>query len=199
MPNVTAISSTTLNGAIGVSDNVLTLTSITGITKGMCLVIRNEAMKVQTTPANLQVQVVRGWSGTIARAHPTLAVVYFSAPDSFKAIKDSLTAITGDSSTYPDYMLPGQRAFDGAGNEYMLVDLTSQCFSGTTVQISMDGLFTAAPVVGGGQGPVGLTVEEGTSNQFAWAQIYGFNSYAQDSTITSAATSASLAGAATSV
>jgi len=199
MPNVAAISSTTLTSAIGAGDNTFAVGSITGISKGNIIVIRNEAMKVQVAPALGQVQVLRGWSGTFARAQPAGALVYFGAPDAFKAAKDSLTALVGDSSSFPDYLLPGQRATDGAGNEYILTDLTVPCFSGTTVQIAMDGTFQATPVVGGGQGPVGLTVEEGTSSQFAWAQIYGFNSYAQDSTVTSAATSASVALAATSV
>lgn len=199
MPNIAAISSTTLSAAIGAGDNTFTVASITGISKGNIIVVRNEAMKVQVAPANGRVQVLRGWNGTVARAQPSGAIAYFGTPDAFKAIQTSLTALVGDSSSFPDYLLPGQRATDGAGNEYILVDLTVQCFSGTTVQISMDGTFTGTPVVGGGQGPVGLTVEEGSSAQFAWAQIYGFNSYAQDSTVTSAATSASVALAATSV
>lgn len=199
---VAQLSSTTLSAAIAIGDKNFTVASTTGISAGTTfLVVRNEVMKVQEVPVSGQVAVLRGYSGTFARAHPSGAVVYFGTADQFKAIQQlaAQNGLTGDSGNLPDYMVPGQRAFDGAGNEFIMVDLSVPCFSGTTVQISMDGLFSAAPVVGGGQGPVGLTIEEGTSAQYTWAQIYGFNSYAQDSTVTSAATSASLALAATSV
>ena len=197
---VAAPSSTTLSVAIDNNQSVIGLTSITGVVKGQILVVRSEYMKVLATPtAATAVSVVRGVGGSRSVAQPILAIVYFATPDTWLALLNNAIGLTGDSGTLPPYCTPGTTAVDGAGNVYVMVDLTTPCYSGTTVIIVPDGTFTASPAVGGIQGSVGVTVEEGTSAQFVWAQIYGYNAYVQDSTGTSAATSAYNVCAATSV
>lgn len=196
---VAQLNTTTLSEALDTGTIEFAVGSTANIVAGNYIVVRGEAMKVQAVPASGRVQVMRGVVGTIARPQPNGGRVYIGTPDQFRAIRESQTAVVGGSGVYPDYMLPGQKAKDDAGNEYILVDCSVQMYSGTTCLISGDGAFSARPVVGGDQGSVGLLVEEGSSAQYAWAQIYGANSYAQDSTITSAGTSANVAAAATSV
>lgn len=196
---VAQLNTATLSEAIDAGTEEFAVSSTTNISVGNLLVVRSEALKVVAIPVSGRVKVTRGVSGTYAKAHANGQRFFIGAPDAYKAIKDSMTALVGDPGVYPDYVLPGQRAEDGAGNEYVLVDATATMFSGTTVIISNDGLYTAAPLTGGSQGSVGLLVEPATSAQYAWAQVYGSNSYAQDSAIDSAATSASIAIAATSV
>lgn len=194
----TALNTTTLSEALTSESNEFNVGSTTNISAGNILVVRNEAMKVQEVPISGRVKVMRGVGGTQARAHASGQRLFIGSPDAFKAIKDSLTALTGNSGTYPDYLLPGQRAKDGSGNEYIMVDLTATTYSGTTVRISTDGLFTATVLSGGEQGPVGVTMEGGTSDQYVWAQIYGYNAFAQDSVGDSAGSSGLLALAASS-
>ena len=45
-------------------------------------------------------------------------------------MKDAAIGLVGDSGYIPDYCLPGARATDGAGNEYVIVDLTATFYSG---------------------------------------------------------------------
>lgn len=188
---VAQLNTSTLSAAIGAGDNEFTVGSTANITAGSTiLVVRSEAMFVQAIPVSGRVQVLRGWGGTLARAHASGQRFFIGSPDAFKAIQESATALVGDSGTLPTYLLPGQRATDGQGNEYILVDATQTMYSGTTVCISVDGLYTAVPVHGGdSQGSVGLLVEEATSAQYAWAQVYGYNAYAQSKTATTGVTS----------
>jgi hypothetical protein len=44
---------------------------------------------------------------------------------------------------------------------------------GATVLISKDGNFTAGVLTSAGVGPVGVIVENSSSDQYAWAQVYG--------------------------
>lgn len=196
---VAQLNTTTLSEALAVDTFDFTVGSTANIAVGNLIVVRGEAMKVQAIPVSGRVQVMRGVSGTYARPQPNGQTVYIGAPDAFKAIKDSALAIVGSSGNLPDYMLPGQKAKDDAGNEYVLVDLTAQVYTGVTVLISNDGLFNARVLVGGDQGSVGVMAEEGTSAQYAWAQIYGYAANVQDSTATSAASSTYAPTAATSV
>lgn len=201
---VTQLNSTTLSSAVVVADKNFTVGSTANITVGNMLVIAGragvEAVKVQEIPVAGQVAVLRGWAGTRAIAHQSGAVVYIGTPDTFKTVRDNAAALVGDSGNLPDYCIPGTRARDGAGNEYILVDLQATVFTGVTVLVDSahDGTFFASVLTGGSQGAVGVMIEEGSSTQWAWAQIYG-NCNAQDSTATSAADSTYLATAATSV
>lgn len=198
---VTQLSSTTLNAALPAGEPEFTITSTTGVLAGTLLVIASrrgfEIVKVQEVPVSGRVKVMRGWAGTTNRAHVNGALVYIGTPDLFKVVRDNAAALVGDSGNLPDYCVPGVRARDGAGNEYVLCDFTGQVYTGSVVLISNDGLFTAAPFVAGAQGSVGVAAEEGTSNQFGWVQIYGAAN-ALDAGGTSAADSTYLPGAATS-
>lgn len=201
---VTQLNSTTLTQAVTVGDNEFTVNSTANISVGNLLVIAGrgglEALKVQEIPVAGRVKCLRGVGGTRARAHPNGAVAYIGTPDSFRTIRDNAVAVTGDSGNLPDFLLPGQTARDGAGNEYVMVDLQATVYTGVTVLIDSahDGTFFAAVLTAGSQGAVGVMAEEGTSNQWAWAQVYG-NANAQDSTATSAADSTYLPTAASSV
>lgn len=200
---VNVLNSTTLSAALNDSDVTFAVGSTSNIsaseTADNILVVRGEAMKVveKDQPASGYVRVIRGWNGTKASSHASGTRVWIGTGNDFKAIKDHATALVGDAGTFPDYLLPGQRATDANGNEYIMVELTATCYSGTTVVISVDGNFTAAQAAGGTQGPIGLTVEQGSSDQFVWAQIYGYNSYAQETIAASAASSAYIAVPAT--
>ena len=201
------LNSTTLSEDITSETKQFTVASTANITVGNLLAIRGRAglemVKVTEIPVSGSVKVNRGVSGTRALAHSALVNIYIGAPDKFTTIAGSspnqFIRLQGVPGAFPDYALPGTKVIDGAGNEYILVELAATAYAGTTVLISTSGLFTAAPLVGGDQGPVGLLVEPGTSDQYVWAQVYGQNSYAQESTASSGATSADIAVAATSV
>jgi len=200
---VNVLNSTTLSAALDNEAVGFAVASTTNISASFdgdnILVVRGEAMKVVAVddPASGYEKVIRGWNGTKASAHASGTRVWIGTSNDFKAIKDHATALVGNAGTFPDYLLPGQRATDANGNEYVMVELTATCYSGTTVVISVDGNFTAAQAAGGTQGPIGLTVEQGSSDQFVWAQIYGYNSYAQETIGASAASSAYIAAPAT--
>ena len=196
----TQFTTTTLSEALTNATNDFTVASTASISVGDYLLIREEVVKVQEIPVSGRVKVMRGFEGTAARAHATGQRVFIvSDLDTLKRNTKSQLAVVGASGVYPDHLLPGQRATDGQGNEYVLVDLTTTMYGGSTVAISTDGLFTAGALKGGThQGPVGVLVEPGTSNQYVWAQIYGYNGYAQLKT-TAAVTSANVAVATTTV
>jgi hypothetical protein len=197
--SVEALSTTTLAEALDDKNNLFRVASTTNISVDDYLVCRAEAMKVREVRSGNWISVVRGVNGTKSKPQKNGQRFFIGSPGKFQAIRDSLTSLVGDSGTYPEFLLPGQRAVDAAGNEYVLLDLTTQCYSGTTVLISGDGLFTAAPLVGGSAGAVAVTISAGTSDQYVWGQIYGYNDYAQESTGTSEVTSEYFPIAATSV
>jgi len=202
---VNQLNSTTLTNAIVSSDNLLVLNSTSNISVGSLIVIRREAMKVQEIPIAGQVKVLRGYDSTRAVAHPAASLVYIGTPDQFlannAALAESFESIAGDPGVLPNYMLPGQRARDGSGREYILVDLQATVYTGVTVLIDSahDGTYFAAVLTSGSQGSVGVMAEEGTSAQYAWAQVYGYCAGVMDSTATSAADSTYLPTAASSV
>ena len=200
---VHTLNSTTLTNAIATTDLEFVVGATTNIAVDNMLVISStsgaEAVKVQEIPISGRVKVIRGWNGTRARAHPASALVYIGTPDAFKTIRDNAAAIVGDSGVLPDYVLPGTRAKDGAGNEYVLLDLTFSAFNGVAVLISRDGLFTAKALASGDAGSVAILCEEGTSNQYAWGQIYGAKSYVQFTSGSSLMTSTGIIQAATTV
>jgi hypothetical protein len=196
----TQFTTTTLSEALTHQTNDFTVASTASISVGDLLLIREELVKVQEIPVSGRVKVLRGYEGTEARAHANAQRLFIIAnPEDLKRDTKDQLAVVGASGVYPDYLLPGQRATDGQGNVYILVDLTATMYGGATVAISADGLFTAGALKGGAhQGPVGVLVEPGTSNQYVWAQIYGYNAYATVKT-TGAFTSAAYATATTTV
>jgi len=200
---IASITRTTLSAAITATAEYISLTSLTGVVNKDVLVCENEAMLVADTRTTLAnpIRVVRGTGGTRAAAHKILAHVFHDTPEKFQARYDHTVGLFGDSGTLPQYAVPGSRAKDGAGNEYVAVDIsyTGGIYSGVTCVISIDGLYTAAPLATGTHGTVGLSVEQASSDQLTWLQIYGANSYAQDAGATTSATSASVCIAATSV
>jgi hypothetical protein len=195
---VAQLNTTTLSAAITASTNDFNVAATTNITVGDILVVRNEQLKVQEIPVSTQVRVLRGYNGTEARPHASGQRLFILAnPEDAKAQRDNALALVGASGVYPDYLLPGQEADDGAGNRYIMVDSTATIYSGVTVSISVDGLYTASVLAGGAQGRVGVTVEQSTSAQYTWAQVRGNNSYVQDEDATTSATSAYIATAPT--
>lgn len=176
---VDQLNTTTLSEALDSGTPEFAVASTASIAEGDIIVCREEAMQVQAIPTSGRVQVLRGVSGTLAVAQPSGQRVFTGTPDKFKAIRDSANALVGSNATLPQYLLPGQRARDGAGNEYVLLDLTFSGFNGVAVLISRDGLFTATAFASGGAGSIGILAEEGTSAQYVWAQIYGAKSYVQ--------------------
>lgn len=192
---VTAIPNTTLSAALARPSNTdqarqLSVASASGVSVGMMVVVNYEAMKVQEvdTTANT-ITVRRGSNGTEPWAQASGSRVYFATPESWQSLRSNAQGILGNSGTLPQWLIPGQHAFDGAGNEYVLVDLTFSAFKGVAILISPDGLFTGSALFVGGVGSVGIIAEEATSNQFAWVQIYGAFPAAQFTSGSSLATS----------
>lgn len=193
-----AIPNTTLGAAItDTGATVITVASTTGILVNNILVCNSVAYKVLSVISATQLQVRQGVAGTTPKPQLNGARVFYGTGDLWQTVYDNALGVTGNPANLPQYLMPGARATDGRGNEYVMVDLTTTCYSGTTVLISNDGNYTATQLAGGQQGSVGLTLEEGTSNQWTWAQIYGYNAYAQETIADSAGTSALLALAAT--
>ncbi len=201
---VTALNTTTLSEALAADTIEFTVGSTASILAGYLLVVRGEAMNVLSVPVSGRVQVQRGWTGTSAYQQPSGAIVYIGTPEQFAAIANSSpaattqTALVGSPGTYPTYLLPGNRAKDGAGNEYVLVDLTFHAYSGVAVLISRVGDFTAIGLVAGAAGSVGIIVEEATSDQYTWALIYGRYAAAQFTSGSSLMTSTGIVALATS-
>jgi len=202
---VTQLNSTTLTNQSPASETRnIAVGSTANISVGNLLYVASrgsqEVWKVQEIPVSGQVNVIKGYNGTRARTIQAGAVLYIGSPELFKQVRDNAGALVGDSAFLPDYCVPGTRARDFAGNEYIMVDLQATVYSGVTVLIdgANDGTYFGVVLVGGRQGAVGVMAEEGTSNQWAWAQIYG-RCNAQDSTATSAADSTYVATGATSV
>jgi hypothetical protein len=182
----TALNTNTLSEAVFVGQDPsvsFTVGSTSNITVGSLLVAAGtggmEVMKVQEIPISGRVNVLRGVGGTQARKHPSGTLVYIGTPELFRQVRDNAAGIVGDNNGLPEYLIPGSRARDGAGNEYVLVDLTMTAVLGATVLISKDGLFTAQILSATLEGPVGLLVEGGTSTQWGWAQIYGAHPHAK--------------------
>lgn len=80
------MNATTLNGAIGVSDNQIRLTSGTGAAVGSLIKVDDEKMRILNIDLTPVVSVSRGINGTAAAAHATLATVDIGTPDEFAQI-----------------------------------------------------------------------------------------------------------------
>lgn len=196
---VEKLSTTTLSEALDKNKNDFIVASTANISVGDYLVCRAEAMKVQDIPVSGRVRVARAVGGTVSREHKNGQRFFIGSPEKFQAIRESLTSLVGDSGTYPEFLLPGQRAKDGDGNEYVLLAPAITMYPGTTAVISRDGLYNCTIATGGVQGSVAVLVEGSTTDQYVWGQIYGYNSYCQEATGTSGITSAYFPVAQTSV
>lgn len=180
---VTYLNSSTLSEALDKDLQNFTVGSTANVAVGQLLVILGtggvECAKVQEIPVSGRVKVLRGTNGTKARPHPSGAKFFIADHDDLVKVRENAVALLGDSGALPEYCLPGTRARDGAGNEYVMVDLTQTVVPGATVLISKDGNFTASVLTSGGMGPVGVMAENSTSDQWAWAQIYGYVGHAK--------------------
>lgn len=202
---VTALNSTTSSAALTVDTNDFQVASTANISVGQVLVASGtggqEVMKVQAIPVSGRVQVMRGVAGTRALAHRSGVKLWIGAPDAFRPVSgtapSSYIGLVGTTGTVPDYALPGTRATDGAGNQYVMVDLTFPAFAGVCVLISHDGAYTGSALASGDGGSVGIVTEEGTSDQWVWAQIYGSYSGAQFTSGSSLMTSTGVVESAT--
>jgi hypothetical protein len=175
---VNVLNTSTLAEAFSKDANEVTVASTSNVLVGNWLLIAGtgglEAVRVQEIPVSGRVKVLRGQGGTRARAHASGAKFFIGDPDDFQSRKAGIVAgIAADGSDFDDYPLPGLRYNDGAGNEYVLVELTATVVPGATVLISKDGNFTAGVLTSAGVGPVGVIVENSSSDQYAWAQVYG--------------------------
>lgn len=189
------IPNTTLTNAITATQTSFKVASASAILDTNILVIDGEVCEIGQvdTTNNILNNVRRGCLGTAAAPHAASARVFYAAGSRFQALAVSAPGFLGNGFPCP---IPGSRATDGAGNVWVLVDLTATCYDRTTVVISGDGNYTATQAAGGAQGAVGVTLEKGTSDQWVWAQIYGYT-LAQETVGDSAGTSALLAVAAT--
>ena len=181
---VTALSSTTLTNAIVASDNVnIVVGSTASISVGQYLLFAGragyEVAKVQAIPVSGQVNLMRGVAGSKARAQDASTLIYIGNPTDFKNVRDNAVALVGDSGSLPEYCYPGVRAIDAAGNHYIMVDLTQTVVPGATILISKDGAFTASALTSTSVGSVGVITEDATSNQWTWAQVYGYVAHAK--------------------
>lgn len=178
---VNALNRVTLTNAIDDEQVSFVVSSTASIADGDLLAIRGtrglEIALVQDIPQSGTVNVKRGVMGTAAAAANATTNVYTGTPQTFADMKASSIALLGNAGSLPDYLLPGVRAFDGAGNEYIMVELTQTVVPGAGVLISRDGLYTAAVITSTGQGPVGIVAESSSSDQYAWAQISGYYSH----------------------
>jgi hypothetical protein len=201
---VDILNSTTLSAAIDNSAFNFQVASTSNITAGQLLVVNGEAMKVNAVddPSSGYVKDVRGVTGTAPQAHKSGARVFIGNHDKFEAVRSGADylGLTGNAGAdLPEYLLPGNRAWDAQGNEYVMVEMTETSYTGATVVFSRDGNYTAAVLTSGTHGSIGVLAEPSSSDQYAWAQVYGYVAAALEAGGTSAATSAYFPVAATSV
>lgn len=198
--SIAALSSTALSAGIDAKQTRFAVTSTSGInglgsltSPQSIIVVDGEAMAVLNVPVSGVVEVARGYESR-AKAHASGASVFFAARSRFSFQTDGFVGLVGTGGTpdgsLPDYRLPlGSRRVEN-GKEYILVDFTETVHTGVVVNISNDGLFTAAVLTTAHQGAVGVVAEQTcSSDSWGWVQIYGTAS-AQDASVTSAATSA---------
>lgn len=205
---VNVLNTSTLSEDIAKDTDTFTVGSTANISVGQLLCIAGtagkEMVKVQVIPVSGRVNVVRGVNGTRALSHKSGTRFFIGDGDDFINVRDaspnqyiSLTGFPGTGII--DYALPGTRARDGAGNEYVCVELTATVLLGATVLISKDGNYTAAQITSTSVGNVGVMVEGATSDQYAWALVCGFHDHAKLVGGSSLVTSLGEFGGATSV
>jgi hypothetical protein len=196
---ITYLPTSTLSAALNDSDNEFNVASTANIAAGDLLVFRKEIMQVRSVPVSGRVVVRRGYDGTYALAHKTGTTFFIGSPDELALIRDSTLGLFGPAADLPKVAVPGARAFDANGYEYILVDCTATIVPGATVAISRDGLYTASVLTSAHSGSVGIVVENATSDQWAWAIIKGYYSHAKLVGGSSLVTSTGVVAAATSV
>lgn len=182
---VNILNTSTLSEALDKEKNDFTVGSTSNITVGQLLVIQGtaglEAVRVQEIPVSGRVRVKRAIAGTKARAHKSGTRFFIGDADDFQGVRDGVIAgIAGDPGDFENYLIPGSRYTDAAGNIYVLVELTQTVVPGATCRISNDGNFTAAVLdADSGSGSVGIVVENSSSDQYAWVQVYGHYAHAK--------------------
>lgn len=189
----------TLSATLNDSDNAFNVASTTNISVGDLLVFRNEVMHVREIPVSGRVVVRRGYQGTHSLAHASGDTFFIGTGEEFNLIRNATLGLFGPSAEVPGICVPGARAFDANGYEYILLDLTATIVAGATVLISKDGLYTASVLTSAGSGSVGVLVEGGTSDQWAWALVKGLHTHAKLVGGSSLVTSTGIVAGATSV
>jgi hypothetical protein len=194
----------TLSAAITDSDNAFNVASTANISVGSLLAFRQELMQVRNIPVSGRVVVRRGYEGTHALAHKSGATFFIGSGSDFEGIYNQTLGLFGPAAMLPKICIPGARAFDADGYEYVLVDIGAitnavGIVSGSTVGISKDGLYTATTLSTSHSGPIGIITETATSNQWVWALIRGLYVAAEVSLGSSAATSTGVCLPASSV
>lgn len=81
-----ALTKTTLNGAVTFDATKLTLTSATGLVNKMWIRVDGEICRVTDVSLTPTIGVVRGYNGTAAIAHNTLAILEYGVPGDFANI-----------------------------------------------------------------------------------------------------------------
>ncbi len=130
-----ALNATTLAGAVGTYDTVLTLTSGTGAAVGKFLKVDSEFMKVTDITNSPQIGVMRGYAGTAAVAHATLATAVLGLPADFPRIAAPRTYTYGASGALT--VAPGLHILKGpAGSVTMTLATPTAAQNGIEMIIS---------------------------------------------------------------
>ena len=177
-----AISTTTLNGAVGISDISIIVTSATGITApttttgaGFTLLkVDNEVMFVISV-SGTSIGVQRGQWGTRATTHLTSAPVIIGAPADFPNFRPNVSAFT---TTLPDDFSPIGPPLTGATiapvNGYI------HHYTGTT---QLAAITPPASLVSGGAITL---IFDGSASGLSWSAAGGANSISVAGTVTAA-------------
>lgn len=181
----------TLSAALNSTDNEFNVASTTNITKGCLLVFAREVMAVRDVPVSGRVSVRRGYNGSHAAAHKSGATFFIGTPAQFARARNDSLGLFSDGVKMPDCLIPGSRAVDVDGYEYVLVDVgqTGGIIKGATIGISKDGLYTASILTPSHSGLVAVVAELGTSDQWIWALTKGLYKRAEATVGGSIATS----------
>jgi hypothetical protein len=184
----------TLSAAITDLDNEFNVASTTNITVGCLLVFAREVMQVREIPVSGRVNVRRGYQGSHAAAHRSGATFFIGTPDQFAQARNASLGLFSPGAKLPDCLIPGSRAIDVDGYEYLLVDVaeTGGIVKGATIGISKDGLYRASILTPAHSGLVGVVAELGTSDQWIWALTKGLYKRAEATVGGSIATSTGL-------
>lgn len=193
---------TTISSAMTATQTNIRLTATTSVVDGRVIKVGAELMKVSTSESIANpIPVIRGWNGTQARAHAILDVAWHGDADDFRSLRESADTIglTGSGGVLPDFAVPGTSAWDSTGREFLAVQTTEVSYAGTTHVVSMDGLYSTTILAAGAQGPVGIAMEQTSSDEVTWLLVKGRYATAQEAGGTSGATSLYVCVAATSV
>jgi hypothetical protein len=145
----------------------------------MLLVTKNEVMHIRSIPVSGRVIVRRGYQGTSANLHASGERFWVGTPEQIDAVRNDSKQFIGYAGSLPNVCVPGTKAFDDKGNEYLLVDMTATVVPGATVVVSRDGSFTASIITSTSRGIVGITIDNGTSDQWVWILRAGSYAHAK--------------------